>query len=147
MKDYLYSQRFSAYAEQIIGQPNLKMKDFGCVITATAMILSYFKDKALYPDQWLAWLKSNKGLTADGRLYWNKLCEATFNQLRFSYVNKCDPGETTYTLRQVYFGRMNHWVLDSLTQAGMIIDPFDGRVKPYSSYNYSGQHRYFFGKR
>jgi len=147
MNDYLYSQRYGAYANEKFRDPKygLNMANAGCVITCCAMLISYFNDKALYPDQFLIWLKAHNGLTSDGRLYWNKVCEATANKLRFSYKNDVRPGETTYTLRQVYFGRLNHWVMDSPTKIGMIIDPWDGQVKYYSFYRYTGQHRYFHG--
>ena len=147
MNNYYYSQRYSVYANEIIGQPNLTMANYGCLVCDCAMLISYFNDKPLYPDIFLVWLKYHNGLTKDGRLYWIKVCEATNDKLKFSYKPDAKQGEITYGLRQVYFGRLNHWILDHPLIPNKVIDSWDGKVKDYNSFKYTGQNRFFIGKK
>ena len=150
MNNYYYSQRYGGYASKIIGTISnhaFTMRSDGCLITDCAMLLSYFNDRALYPDQLLEWLKTHDGLLPDGRLLWNKICEAAGNKLRFSYVPNPQYGEITYGLRQVIFGRFNHWVFDHPIIANMIIDPWTGSALPYNSFIYTGQNRFYLGKK
>lgn len=153
MNDYYYSQRYGAYARKEIGRAKdvkgriilYKMADSGCVITATAMILSYFNDRAFYPDQMLEWLKKNKGLTSGGAFYWDKLCEAAGGKLRRSITPNPKPDETTYGLRGVYLAN-GHYIIDHPKLIGKIIDPLDGLVKPYNTYKYTGYNNFYIGK-
>jgi hypothetical protein len=147
MNNYYYSQRYSGYGNKSI-VPGLTMAVAGCFITDYAMILSYFNDRPFYPDQMLDFLKRKHYIQPTGRTEYRGLEDAAGFKLRFSYSNNPKPGEMVFTIRQVYFGKAPdwHWVIDSPTRIGMIIDPWDGRVKNYSDFKYTGQHRYFIGK-
>ena len=150
MNNYYYSQRYGGYASKVIGTLGshaFTMGADGCLITDCAMLLSYFNDKPLHPDKFLEWLCGHQGLTTDGRLYWNKVNEAAGGKLRNSINNKPLPGETTYGLRQVIFGRFNHWVLDHPLIANKVIDPWDGQVYDYGKYRYTGRTMFYFGKK
>lgn len=145
--NYLYSQRYGGYTNKIIWG-NLTMGRAGCVITNLAMILSYFNNRPFYPDQMLDWMQKHNGIMLGGRANYDVFCQAAGNKLRLSYTNNPKPGEIVYTMRQVYFGKAPdwHWVIDSPTQVGKIIDPWDGLVKNYNhEHKYTGQHRYFIG--
>lgn len=150
MNQYYYSQRYGGYASKIIGTIGnhaFTMATDGCLITDCAMLLSYFNDRPLYPDQLLKWLQEHRGLTNDGRLLWLKICEAAGNKLRFSLIPNAKQGEVTYGIRQVVFGRFNHWIFDHPLIANKVIDPWDGCVYNYKKYRYTGQNRFFVGKR
>lgn len=152
MNNYYFSQRFSAYTNQEIGRIKdrkgnwiiYRMADSGCIITGVAMILSYFNDRAFYPDQMLKWLKEHNGLTSGGAFYWNKLCEAAGNKLRISSKPDPKPGEITYGIRGVYLAN-GHFVIDHPLEVGKIIDPLDGRVKDYNFYKYTGYNTFYLG--
>ncbi len=148
MNNYYYSQRYSGYANKLI-IPGLTMSQGGCFITDYAMILSYFNDKAFYPDQMLDFLQSKNYITSTGRAMYQGLCDAAGFKLRFSYTPNAQAGETTYGIRQVYFGHAPdwHWICDHPLIANTIIDPFDGAIKPFNHYSYTGQARFFLGKR
>lgn len=149
--NYYYSQRYYVYAQSIIGWSwgrKLTMASHGCLITATAMLLSYFNDRPLYPDQWLTWLLRHNGLTNGGSLIWAKVTEGAGGKLRYSTTPNARPGETTYGLREVKWGSQKHWVLDHPLLPGKVIDPWDGSVKPYlHEHPYTGRVIYFIGTR
>jgi hypothetical protein len=122
------------------------MAEAGCVITCKAMLLSYFNQRDFFPDQMLLWDRANGGILDDGRTVWKKLCEAAGGKLRHTLFNDVQPGELVYCIRKVHFGN-GHYVLDHPEQPGKIIDPLDGRVKPYGTYRYTGENHYYIGKR
>lgn len=143
--DYYYSQKYHAYAKRVIAA-GLTMASHGCVITCHAMILSYFNQRPFYPDQMLDFYQKNGYITPNALVYNSGLEDAAGFKIRFDYQNKPKAGETTYAVRQVYLGNQTHWVLDSPSVVGAIIDSYDGKLKPYKSFVYTGQVRYFFGK-
>lgn len=144
--DFYYSQRYGAYANKNIAN-GFTLGSHGCVITCHAMVLSYFNGNPFYPDQMLDFYQRKGYVLPDARVRNSGLEDAAGGKLRFDYNNSPKPGETTYAVRQVYFGPIGHWVIDHPTQVGMIIDPYTGTVKPYKSFVYTGQVRYFFGKK
>ena len=148
MNNYYYSQKYSVYANKLI-VPGLTMAKGGCVITNLAMILSYFNDRAFYPDQMLDWMKKNNGILPDGRVKYDVFCKASDNWLRFSYIPNPKAGETTYGIRQVFIGSAPawHWIIDHPLIPNKIIDPYNGLVKAFNSFSYTGQARYFIGKK
>lgn len=120
------------------------MQTHGCYIACFAMILSYFNNRPFYPDQMLDFLQRKGYVMSDARVQNRGLEDAAGFKLKFNYHEY--PAPKVYAIRQVYFGPIGHWVLDSSTQVGMINDPFDGLVKSYKHYSYTGQVRYFMNK-
>lgn len=122
------------------------MGTHGCYITDMAMILSYFNDRPFYPDQMLEFLKRKRYVLPDARVFNKGLEDAAGFKLRFSYRVDPLPGDRVYGMRQVYFGPIGHWVIDHPLIPNKVIDPFDGQVKNYTDFAYTGQNRYFIGK-
>lgn len=146
MSDYYYSQRYGGYKDEVI-IPGPTMGEKGCLITVFAMILSYFNNSAYFPEQMLHWLHKHNGMTSDGRLYWQKLCEAAGGNLRMAIKPNPKPGEVTYGIHECKVSGQQHFVLDHPSQVGKIIDPWDGRVKPYNSQEYTNRDIYYMGKK
>lgn len=143
--NYYYSQRYPVY--EWWGMTNPTMGQKGCLVTATAMLLSYFNDSAMYPDDWLRWLRQNNGLTGNGNFLWHSLVEATDSKLRYSTKPNAKNGETTYGLRECWLSGQKHWVLDHPLEENKIIDPWDGQVKAYDAMKYTGRVVYYIGKK
>ena len=144
--DYYYSQTFSIYKNYGIGAPTMGQK--GCVITCLAMILSYFNNRAFYPEQMLSWGRENGMLDNQGNTRFEVFCKATGNKLRISVTNNAQPGEVIYAVREILLSNgQKHWIIDHLTQPNMVIDSYDGKVKPYRSFNYTGRAYYYIGKK
>ena len=150
MNNYYYSQKYGGYAKEVI-IPGPIMSDKGCAITCAAMLISYFNDSALYPDDFLHWLHEHNGLTSDGRLLYESVCKATNYKLRMSTVANPKLGETIYCIREVWYkGRagQQHFVFDHPSIPGKVIDPIDGSVKNYTNeHTYTGKNIFFIGKR
>lgn len=145
MEEYYYSQKYHAYANKKIANGYI-MASHGCYITCFAMILSYFNHKAFYPEQMLKFLQRKGYILPDARVYNSGLEDAAGNELRFDYHETPKIGEHIFGIRQVYFGPINHWVLDHPIIPNKIIDTYDGKVKDYNHYSYTGQVRFFMGK-
>ena len=143
--DYLYSQKYSGYANKKIAN-GFTMATHGCYITCFAMILSYFNGRAFYPDNMLDFLQKKGYVLPDARVYNEGLEDAAGYKLRFDYRPTPKEGEITYGIRQVYFGPIGHWVIDHPTKVGKVIDPYDGKIKDYKSFSYTGQARFFMGR-
>jgi len=143
--NYYYSQRYSGYANKRIAN-GYTMGTHGCYITCFAMILSYFNDKAFFPEEMLYFLQGKNYVLPDARVYNEGLEDAAGYELRFDYNVTPKEGEHTFGIRQVYFGPIGHWVMDHPFEAGKVIDPYDGQVKDYNSFSYTGQTRFFMGK-
>ena len=145
MKNYYYSQRFPTYANKPIANGYV-MATHGCYITDFAMILSYFNNRPFYPDQILEFLKHKNYVLPDARVYNKGLEDAAGFKLRFDYNITPKPGEHIYGIRQVYFGPIGHWVIDHPIIPDKVIDPYDGQVKDFKEFSYTGQVRFFMGK-
>lgn len=143
--DYYYSQRYGGYKDEVI-IPGPTMGEKGCLITCCSMMLSYFNNNPLYPEQLLHWLHKHNGLTSDGRLIWSKICEAAGGKLRMNTKPDSKPGEVTYGIRECKLSGQQHFVLDHPRESGKIIDPWDGKVKDFNSQNYTGKNMFFMGK-
>lgn len=144
--EYIYSQRDPRWANLKLGRTNLTMSDFGCVVTSCAMILSYYLDRQVLPSELLKWLNEHNGFTAEGLLYWGKITEFSGGKLRYATSVAPQEGELTYGIRQVFFGRYNHWIIDHPRTANHVIDPFYGKIAKYDEWRYTNNNRYFFGK-
>jgi hypothetical protein len=144
--NYYYSQQYGGYANYGIGEPT--MKQAGCVITALAMILSYFNNRAFYPEQMLSWGRKNGMIDSKGRTRFEVFPRATNNKLRISVYSDCNLGESVYGIREVKLnsGQL-HWVIDHPEIPNTIIDPLDGKVKTYNSQNYTGRRYFYIGKK
>lgn len=140
--NYHYSQKDPRWAKMKLGHSGLTMRDFGCVVTSCAMMLSYFYDREVLPSELLKWLNQNHGFTGDGLLYWQKIEQFTGGKLRY---NRKFQNATTYTVRQCVFGRFNHWLIDSPVSVGKVIDPLPGQERGYKSYQWTGRNRAFYG--
>jgi len=145
MKNYYYSQRFSAYANHKIAN-GYTMATHGCYITCFAMILSYFNNAPFYPDQMLDFLQRKGYVLPDARVMNSGLEDAAGGKLHFDYHVRPRLGEHTYGIRQVYFGPIGHWIIDHPLIPDMVIDPWDGRVKDFEDFAYTRQTRFFIGK-
>ena len=143
--NYYDSQKYHAYKDTPIANV-FTMQSHGCYITNMAMILSYFNDRAFYPGEMLAFLKEKNYILGDARVYNKGLEDAAGFKLRFDYQVTPKPGEHIYGIRQVYFGPIGHWVIDHPIIPNKIIDPYDGKIKDFNSFAYTGQVRYFMGK-
>jgi len=146
MNNYYYSQQFNGYKDEVI-PPGITMGQAGCAITVCAMLISYFNDRPLYPDDFLHWLHKHNGLTKGGRLYWSKVCEAAGGKLRMNTRPNPKPYEVTYGVRECLVNDRQHFVLDHPASAGKIIDPWDGQVKNFNSQRYTGKNMFFMGKK
>jgi len=142
MSEFIYSQRFSAYKDRPIGwyldhkghTITLTMGGEGCAITCFAMLLSYFNKKAFYPDQMLSWLEANKGITRDGRVYWEALCRAAGGKLRLDTKPAKREGENfCIGIRMMHFGN-GHFIMDNPNQIGMMNNPWTGKIENFSEY-------------
>lgn len=143
---YYYSQKYPVYANNVV-PPGATMEQIGCLITAGAMLISYFNDSPLYPDHFLNWLHRHNGLEADGRLRWSAITDATGGKLRYSNKANARQDETTYGLREVLLGNGTlHWVLDHPITPNKVIDPYDGKVKDYNDFSYT-RSVYYIGKK
>lgn len=146
MNNYYYSQTFGGYKNFGIGTPTMGQK--GCVVTSLAMILSYFNDKAFYPDQMLSWGRENGMLDDRGNTRFEVFCKAAGGKLRISFVANAQPGEVTYAIREVKLSSgLPHWVIDHPIIPNMIIDSYDGKVKTHNSFNFTGRVYYYIGKK
>ena len=143
--NYYYSQKFGGYSSEVI-TPGPTMGQAGCAITACAMLISYFNNSPLYPDDFLHWLHQHNGITSGGRLYWNKVCEATGFKLRMNSKANPRPEEVTYGIRECLINGSQHFVFDHPTIPNKIIDPYDGKVKDFNSMKYTGKNIFFMGK-
>lgn len=148
--NYYFSQQDSRWANMLIGKTHLNMKNFGCMVTDCAMVLSYHLGREVTPKEFLEYCNQNDGFTSDGLLRYAAVVKFSNNTLRFSY--KVDPanGDRVYGIRKVNIYR-GHWVFDHPIQPegkDKIIDPLDGKVKPYNFYQgkYANINRFFMGK-
>ena len=149
---YNYSQRDPRWADLPVGESKQSMAQIGCVTAACATMLSHYFNKEVLPSTLVQWLNENNGYTKEGLLYWTKVAEYSEkistraeSFLRFSLSPEPKFGELTYGIRQVTYGN-GHWVLDHPIKTGMVIDPWDGGDKEYSSFTYTNRNRYFLGQ-
>jgi len=158
MSEYIYSQRFSAYKNEPIGSYldnkghtiTLTMGGEGCAVTCFAMLLSYFNKKAFYPDQMLKWLKSNRGITSTGLVYWEALCRAAGGKLRVDRVPHMRNDENfCIGIRMMHFGN-GHFIMDNPNQKGMMNNPWTGKIENFSEYEQNwpatGYNFFYMGK-
>ncbi|MCM8774573.1 MAG: hypothetical protein NC820_07585, partial [Candidatus Omnitrophica bacterium] len=116
----IYSQKDKRWADKEVVK-GLKMRDFGCLITALACL------DGRTPDKILDILKKNQAITADGKVIWNKSADIlglTFEGFDTKPSEKTCIAETDHYYK-IY--KVNHffvWLND-----GNIIDPLDGRMK------------------
>ncbi len=145
MNNYYYSQKYGAYAKIPIANGYF-MGTHGCYVTCFAMILSYFNDKPFYPQEMLYFLQGKNYVLPDARVYNKGLEDAAGFKLRFSYHVNPKPGERVFGIRQVYFGPIGHWIIDHPLIPNKVIDSYDGKVKNFTDFSYTGQARFFIGK-
>lgn len=134
------SQRDPKWGEITIGNSNSKIKDFGCTITSIAILAG------TTPDVVNAYLTAVNGFSVD-RIIWQKLNETklgvTFPDGGRQYIYNDEAvrkaiEENFGCLVEVdYDGVVStssdrHWVL--FIGDHKLIDPWDGKVKPTSSY-------------
>jgi hypothetical protein len=122
-KKYRYSQRDPRWANRTLGSSGLRMKDFGCVVTCLAYILSRFLGRDITPGDLLTWLNRHNGFTPGGLIYWTKIEEFTNGGLRYT----TNPIGRTYTLLNVPFGRYSHFINE--LRAGLCLDSWDAKIK------------------
>ena len=147
MQEYYFKQTYSVYKNYGIGLPTMGGK--GCVITGLAMILSYINDSAYTPEKMLSWGRENGMIDRNGNTIFSKFCEATGNTFRMSTSDQeADVGETIYGIREVRLkSGLLHWVIDHPIIPHKIIDPWDGKVKGFTSVNPTGRVYFYIGKK
>jgi len=134
------SQRDSRWGEITIGHSTSKLKDYGCTLTALAILAE------TTPDVVNAFLTSVDGFLVD-RIIWKKINETklglTFPDMGRQYVYNDEAvrkaiEENQGCLVEVDYDGVvatpsdRHWVL--YIGNHQLIDPWDGKIKPTSSY-------------
>ena len=142
--DYYYSQQDPRWADEMLGRSRLTMRRYGCVVTGCAIFLSYYWGKEILPGKLLQWLNDHDGFNADGEILWEKICEFANYQLRYSLSPNPKKGELTFGIRKVTWAG-GHWVIDHPRLANKVIDTWDGVVKDYKHFRYTGRNRFFLG--
>jgi len=82
-----FSQRDSGWKDDLMGLSGLKVGDYGCAMTCTAMVLEYYGVDT-DPGVLNAWLSSHGGYTSGGALYWSKLAEYSEGRVQFVHSSE-----------------------------------------------------------
>lgn len=130
---FRYRQTDPVWGKRLLGDTKSTMTRFGCVVTSTAYIISRWRVKDLTPGDWLTWLNTHIGFSAD-LLLWKKVDEFSKGKL----VYTTDATNRSYTMRNVFVMGTNralfsHWVVE--LSGGLMFDPLDGNIKDLSSYS------------
>jgi hypothetical protein len=109
----MYNQKDPQWRDKKLGNSELSMNWWGCVVTAVAESLR-LAGYDVYPGQVCDSLNANGGFTADGLIIWSKVEEA-YPQFHF--------GGAGYFFKKGVLGRHNHWLLE---YNGTLYDPLTG---------------------
>lgn len=77
-----FSQRDFRWADDYMGSSGGQIKDYGCAMTCTAMLLEHY-GKNTDPGQLNAWLSANGGYTPTGLLDWPKPAEHSGGRMQY----------------------------------------------------------------
>lgn len=137
-----YSQRDPQWSERLLdGTPGIRMKSHGCAVTATARIISAVRGYDCSPGDWLTWLQAHNGFAPGGLLKWGKVTEYLQSR-KFPIVKQTwNPLGAKFVIWHVALGA-GHYVNARIIPK-TIIDPWDGKVKPESTYRKIGGSIYY----
>jgi hypothetical protein len=125
---------------------SLNMGDFGCMVTATIFQINRHMNTSTTPGQFCEWLSTHSGFTDDnfrggpGMMLWSKVSEYTKGRLKYVGGGSTPPTNKKFTIAQVFFGRINHWV--ALLPGGECMDPWSGKIMKQSQWRFTGEKRY-----
>lgn len=139
------SQRDSTLKDKKLGTSNLLIWDYGCVVTCLTMLINYATGRKYTVDTVNQLLIANGGFYDNSLLWWTEVYKA-FPFLKFSwrawtydntsvvdYVNNRKiPVIVQVDAAPIGAPRSDHYVL--FKGGGQLIDPWDGKVKPTSTY-------------
>lgn len=130
----MYQMTNPAWGTKQLGVSGLRVRDFGCTITAVAQAFTNAGHTGVNPGYLVDRMNEVGGFTKDGLLIWAKLKEALSIPFDFSL-----DGSRHYKLVQGTWNRMLHWILE---EDGRITNPYDGR-DVISNFNRTGSLRSF----
>lgn len=146
MPTQYYSQNDPRYKSLLLGYNTASdgtIGRFGCLITGWGNTLNDITDTGDFdPVTMNNWLKSHNGFVPGGGvMYWSAplklgFVEAYGTSADLNYVNQWLKDPPNYAL--IEFNNGAHWSVAVVT--GKIIDSNDGRVKPITSYKFTGAH-------
>ncbi len=129
-----HSQRELLWSERLLdGTPGIRMKNFGCAVTATARIVSAVRGFDCTPGDWLTWLQSHQGFAPGGRIKWSKVTEYLKSKNYPVVTQTWNPFGAKYVIWHVNFGPLGHYV-NHKAKEKLIIDPWDGMMKKDNVY-------------
>lgn len=127
---YMYSQTDWRWAFRKLTPYSKNMKEIGCALTSLAYIISRHDKKDITPGTFLDWIaqkakdaKYKDYMTSDGRVYWNAVDKFTAGTLV-----SCGSAEKKYTLVEVYWGPLRHWMVE--LKNGLVMNPYGYKVEP-----------------
>jgi hypothetical protein len=121
-----YTQRDPKWKDKPLDSSGLTVDLFGCLALAVLHQSNRFEGKNHAPDFFVDWLNRNAGFTRDGLFIWSKVSEWTSGRLRYLGSGLWARLRKKYTLQQVAFGRLNHWV--ARLPGRDVYDPWQGRI-------------------
>jgi len=157
-KDLILSQRDPKWAGIKLGASGLTMGDWGCALTCVIMAAGAFGKKA-DPIAVIAALNANGGFISggesNGSVIWTKVAQVLGIDFLYRYETDADPTNRFERVKEIdgfrhvernasrgfptpchvdtnHDGKPNHWVL--AIGDGQCIDPWDGQVKPLSTF-------------
>ena len=133
----ILNQKDPTWANQAIGQTNLKLKDYGCLIVSLSMLSSWY---GIYQSP--AYLSRNLKFTDKGLLIWKSIDSVMPMKFVYRYYKKDDCKIKTILMSKdeacVLQVNSSHWVVligYSEILGYKIADPIDGKKK-YIPNNY-----------
>lgn len=146
-----YSQRDTRWANELLGHNtdrSFNLANYGCAVTAVSNMLWYMGHPEMNPSWMNNWLKGNGGfLPGGGLLVWSAVNKVSGDIRSQGYttdkvaLNNFIAKEGSFAIVQVKGpGFPMHFVCMPLTNT--ILDSWDGKLKPLSSYTFVGAHLY-----
>jgi hypothetical protein len=145
-----YSQRDPRWAKKPLSPSRETMGRIGCATTAIAFQIARELKRDVTPEELRAFLVVNSGYTAPsktdptgGLLKWDRISVFTNGRLRYLGRGATPPAGKKYTLVEVIYGTMRHWL--ALMGGGQCCDPWTGSQQTVATgpWRLTGERRYF----
>lgn len=120
-----FSQRDPVWADKQLDASGFTMGRDGCVVSDVIHQVNRFLGTNDTPGYFCDWLNRNAGFTREGLFIWSKLAEYTQGRLRYLGSGWYAKLRKKYTLQQVAFGKINHWI--ARLPGDLVYDPWHGR--------------------